>query len=135
MAKQMHNLAVTDPDYAALYIRCTQEFLMAACDLPKPVFGGAVATLAFQQQPTPTQATVAPGSGATFVPPVRKPDGCAFCANYGHRIRDCPVAQDYVSRGLAVFHDGRIKLPNYAPVPNDGTGCGIKFSLDQWLAT
>jgi len=38
-------------------------------------------------------------------------------------------------RGVAVLHDGLIKLPTYAPVLNDGAGRGIKFGLDQWLAT
>jgi len=74
MAKQMHNLAVTDPDYAALYIRCTQEFLMAACDLPKPVFGGAVATLAFSSNLRPHKLRLLWAQVATFVPPVQKPD-------------------------------------------------------------
>jgi len=135
MIKQMYSLAVTDPDYAVLYFRCTHEFPTAARGLPKPVFGSApAATVAFQQQPAPIQGTVNPIAGATFVPPARKPASCAFCTNYGHRIRNCPAAHDYVVRGLAVFHDGRIKLPNYAPVPNDGTRRGIKFSLDQWLA-
>jgi len=135
MVKQMHSLTVTDLEYAVLYYQCMQQFPTAARELPKPVFGSAAATVAFQQQPTPVQGTVNPVAGPTFVPPVRKPDGCAFCANYGHRIRDCPSALDYVTHGLAVLHDGRIKLPNYTPVLNDGTGRGIKYSIDKWLAT
>jgi len=134
LVKQMLSLQVTDTEYYALYVRCRHEFPMAIQDLPKPVLSGMpAATVAFQQQPRP--GTANPSAGATYIPPTRKPDGCAFCTNYGHRIRECPVAQDYVTRGLAVLHDGCVKLPTYAPVPNDGTGRGIKFSLDQWLAT
>jgi len=110
---------------------------MAIQDLPKPiVLGGTPATtVAFQQQPTGMLGAANLNASPTYAPSVRKPDGCAFCATYGHCIHDCPTARDYVTHGLAVFDDGRIKLPNYRPVPNDGTGRGIKFSIDQWLAT
>jgi len=69
---------------------------MAMQDLPKSVIGSVLTiTVAFQQQLMPMPTTVALVSGAAFVPPVQKPDGCIFCANYSHHIQDCPVAQDY----------------------------------------
>jgi len=110
MVKQMNTLSVTDPDYAVLYYQCKHEFPMAAPDLPKPVIGRVAATVAFQQQPVPAQGSVNPMMGAAFMPPARKPEGCAFCMNLGHCIRNCHSAHDYVNRGLAVYHDGRIKL-------------------------
>ena len=134
LVKQLLSLQVTDTEYYALYVWCHHEFPMAIQDLPKPVLSGTpAATMAFQQQPMP--GTANPSAGATYVPPTRKPDSCAFCMNYSHCIHDCLVTQDYVTHGLAVLHDSCIKLPTYVPVPNDGTGHGIKFSLDQWLAT
>jgi hypothetical protein len=43
------------------------------------------------------------------------------------------VAEEYVDSGRAVIVNHRIHLPNGQPVPNDGTGRGIKASIDNWL--
>ena len=48
-------------------------------------------------------------------------------------MRECPAAEEYVDTGRAIVRDNRIHLPNGQPVPNDGTGHGIKASIDNWL--
>src|SRR5712671_1740693 len=61
-------------------------------------------------------------------------DACAFCNKPGHRIQDCPTAEDYVRAGRAILRNARIFLPNGEPVPNDGMGRGLQASIDAWLA-
>jgi len=126
LMRQMHGLAVTSPQYVALYYLCACKFLTALSSLPVPM-PTYTAPLTHLRQPAPTQSTVAHVTGAM-------PGKCAFCTQYGHHIRSCPLVWEYVGRGLAVYHDGRVRLPNYTRVPNDGTGRGIKASIDAWHA-
>jgi hypothetical protein len=36
--------------------------------------------------------------------------------------------------GHATIKDGRIHLGNGQSIPNDGSGCGLKFAIDSWIA-
>ena len=47
----------------------------------------------------------------------------------------CQVAMDYVLTGRAKVVEDKIHLPNGQVVPNDGTGWGIKASIDLWLTS
>jgi hypothetical protein len=98
------------------------------------------------QAPLPPQPPIGqPWTSAPALPPPpfskSKPpgffrsrnEGCAFCTQKGHHLRECPVAEEYVDTGRAIVHDNRIHLPNGQPVPNNGTGRRIKASIDNWL--
>jgi hypothetical protein len=51
----------------------------------------------------------------------------------GHHLHECPAAEEYVNTGRAIVCNNWIHLPNGQLVPNDGTGRGIKASIDNWL--
>ena len=129
----MHGLAPTNPQYAVLYAQCAALFPSSVQDFPAPILQNLA--FSFQQQPALVQGTVNPLPNSTFLPPPHQPDGCAFCAQYGHCIQDCPMAHDYMQHSLAVMYEGQIRLPNYALIPNDSTGRGLKISIDAWHAT
>ena len=52
----------------------------------------------------------------------------------GHMVRSCPSAIDYVNAGRAAVKNGRLHLSNGQPIPNDGSGHGLKHGIDTWLA-
>jgi hypothetical protein len=60
-------------------------------------------------------------------------DRCAFCTQKGHCLYECLAAEEYIDSGRAVIVNHWIHLPNGQPVPNDGTGQGIKASINNWL--
>jgi hypothetical protein len=62
-------------------------------------------------------------------------DGCAFCTQKGHRLHECPAAEEYVNSRRVLIVNHQIHLPNGQLVPNNGTGRGIKASIDNWLTT
>jgi type IV secretory pathway VirB10-like protein len=51
----------------------------------------------------------------------------------GHHLHKCPAVEEYINTGRVIIRDNWIHLPNGQPVPNDGTGHGIKASIDNWL--
>ena len=61
-------------------------------------------------------------------------EGCSFCQQPSHRIRECPMAQEYIRSGRALVSGDRLYLPNGQPIPNDGTGHGLRHGIDTWLA-
>ena len=63
-----------------------------------------------------------------------KTDGCAFCAQAGHRVRGCPAAHEYVRTGRTLVRNDQLILPLGLPIPNDGSGKGLKHGIDTWLA-
>lgn len=63
-----------------------------------------------------------------------RPEGCAFCTRPSHVVRSCHSAKDYVNSGRATLRNHRICLPTGEPIPNDGSGRGLKHAIDKWLA-
>ena len=158
----MHGLNPRDTNYAILYAQCVQRFPEVAKTLAtSDMFHPPSSSLALQ---TPTQTWSPPlAAKPTFIPspaPVvaqppqtqlpqltnpssdassffcRQPryDGCAFCTQSGHMVRSCPSAIDYVNAGRATVKNGRLHLSNGQPIPNDGSGRGLKHGIDTWLA-
>ena len=155
LMRRMRGLSIHDETYAMLYGRCAAWFPTVAQGLPKPqiVDHGATSLTAFTVQtppslplpPTPTQQSwpapaiplptpLPPSNPSSFFRSSVRSDSCAFCLQTNHRIRGCPVAKEYVRLGRALIVEDRLSLPNGQQIPNDGTGRGIKHSIDTWLA-
>jgi hypothetical protein len=47
----------------------------------------------------------------------------------------CPVANEYVHTGRAKVVGDKLRLPNNQHIPNNGSGHGIKASIDAWLTS
>jgi hypothetical protein len=144
---KMHGLSVREHTYAILYGQCAHRFPNIARDLPKPEIAQptvpafyqapAISPPSRQQWPRPSNPVAPPPPSITtdgFFRSRARTEGCAFCTQPGHRIRECTTALEYVHAGRAAVVDDRIRLPNGDPVPNDGLGCGLKASIDAWLA-
>jgi hypothetical protein len=58
-----------------------------------------------------------------------------FCMQPGHHIQECPSTQEYVHLGQALILEDQLSLLNGQPIPNDGTGQGLKHGIDSWLVT
>ena len=155
---QLHSLSVREKSYTSVYARCAHRFPNAVRDVPKPEYSAGYSTAAYSYQttappplttqtwlphattstqpsPLPPPSSAAINTAASFFRTNPRPDGCSFCALIGHRIRECKTAEEYVRSGRATVIGNRIHLPNGQPVPNDGTGRGIKASIDTWLAS
>ena len=155
LVKQLHTLTVWDSDYASLYACCAHRFPNAIRDIPKPEYRSPpplATSYTFQAVP-PSQPTILPmwttavpeqaplptasasSSAAPFFRPRPRMEGCAFCRQSGHQLRECRAAEEYVDSGHAWIIHNRICLPNGQPVPNDGTRRGLKVGIDTWLAS
>jgi len=75
-----------------------------------------------------------PPEAAAFFRPRRRFNGCAFCTWPGHRLRECPSAIEYIKTGQVTVKNNRLFLPNGGPIPNDGSGRGLKHAVDTWTA-
>ena len=156
LVKRMHGLSVREQSYAVLYARCAFRFPSVAQCLPKPILDQnapappSSATTFSLQTPAPppppshTPWPVAPNPApppqfapdpSAFFHPRARTDGCSFCSHIGHRVRECPTAQEYVRSGRATVLGDRLYLPNGQPIPNDGSGRGLKHGIDSWLAS
>ena len=87
--------------------------------------------------PTPTSASASQplNSAASFFWTQPYIEGCSFCLQPDHRIRMCLVANEYVCTGRAKVVGDKLCLPNNQRIPNDGSGRGIKASIDAWLTS
>ena len=143
MVLKMHNLSVRDPAYAVLYAQICHHFPNAATPFPRPEFGQTT-TVAYQtpapqptnnynQRPQQNHHGLS-DEAASFFGKTPRTDGCAFCTLQGHLVKRCPAAEEYVRSGCATIRDGRIHLGNGQPIPNDGSGRGLKHAIDSWLA-
>jgi hypothetical protein len=83
--------------------------------------------------PHPSQNHGLSNEAASFFGKTARTDGCAFCTLQGHLIKQCPAAEEYVCTGRATIRDGRIAFGNSQPIPNDRSGCGLKFAIDSWV--
>ena len=72
---------------------------------------------------------------ASFFRPRVRTDSCSFCMQSGHHICKCPSTQEYVRTGRTLVMGDRLHHPNGQSIPNDGSGRGLKHSIDAWLAT
>jgi len=154
LAHQMHGLSVRDPVYNTLYMRCAHRYPNVARTLPKPEFATApapTATFSLQTPPAPIAPARQPWNARAFEPappppppatgaqsffcPRPRMEGCAFCAQPGHRLHECDTAIEYLNSRLATYENGWIHLPNGQPIPNDGTRHGIKNGIDAWHAS
>jgi hypothetical protein len=142
MVLKKHNLSVRDPAYAALYAQICHHYPNAAKPLPLPDFGQTTAIT--YQSPTNQPASTSlhqphthhglTNEAASFFGKTPRTDGCAFCTLQGHLVKRCPAAEEYVRSGRATIKDGRIHLGNGQTIPNDGSGRGLKFAIDSWIA-
>lgn len=152
---KIHGLSVHDPTYAVLYAQCKWRFPDIAQELAKPDLFQTASTAAYQalvsqawSQPTTTLpvkpiSTPARQSSPPIAVPTdpsqffRRPprtSGCVFCAQRGHQVRGCPAVEEYVRTGRTLIKNDRLHLPNGQPIPNDGSGRGLKHAIDTWLA-
>jgi hypothetical protein len=146
----MGSLPVCDALYIVLYDQCTQRF--PEINLPNPDLSQVMPSLYAQRTssapPPPIRLPWPRISGAIPAPPSlpsanspsssfpshRRTETCAFCAQPGHRIRQCPTVREYIHAGRAVIKDDRIHLPVGQPIPSDDTGRGLQSAIDAWLA-
>jgi len=145
LIRQLHSLSVQDLSYAVLYAQCTTHFPDAMMSVPKPEYRTSATATTYSYQtmapppppPQPWSAHAAPP--APFLAPLAAststapsyyrlgpcPEVCSFCYGLGHRIRECPVGDEYVRSGCATIINGRIHLPNRQPIPYDSTRRGL----------
>ena len=158
---QLQTLSPSDSTYASLYACCLHRYPAIAQTMQKPDYGYRSA---FSLNSPPSITPNAPPSFLPSTPPsftsrqswsecpappsrpsdasaakasfFRRdgPDGCAFCQNPGHRVRRCPIAEEYFDAGRISIINERIYLLNGQPVPNDGSNRGLRHSVDAWLA-
>jgi hypothetical protein len=50
-------------------------------------------------------------------------------------VLNCPAAEEYMRPGRALVKNDRLHLPTGDPIPNDGSGGGLKYAIDALLAT
>ena len=154
LLRRMRGLSTRDESYALLYGRCAAWFPTVAQSLPKPhiVEHESASLTAFSVQtspllppPPPTQqswptssnslpTTPSSSNPSSFFRAPLRPDGCAFCTQSGHRVRGCPTAKEYLGLGRVLVQGDRLYLPNGQPIPNDGSGRGLKHGIDTWFA-
>ena len=146
--QQFRTLSPNEPTYASLFARCLHRYPAIAQTLPRPDYGHrSTFSLNTPAHDMPRQQWAerpAPPSLPTFDPSSasakasffrrESSDGCAFCQNPGHRVRRCPIAEEYYDAGRITIINERIFLPNGQPVPNDGSNRGLRHSIDAWLA-
>jgi len=87
-----------------------------------------------RSDPLPAAPPSLPPEACFFPPSPTRIEGCAFCTLLGHRLRECPTIREYLASGKALVINDRLYLANGQAIPNDGTGRGLKSSIDSWLA-
>ncbi|KAI9432595.1 hypothetical protein H4582DRAFT_2061674 [Lactarius indigo] len=108
---KMHGLSMRERSYAVLYARLAHRYPDVARNVPKPEL--TQPSYAFQTPSTPTSSSRQPWTERSVPapPPAVSSDSsffrsramsCAFCSQTNHRIRECPIAQEYVRLGRAV---------------------------------
>ncbi|KAI9440219.1 hypothetical protein F5148DRAFT_1351104 [Russula earlei] len=71
---------------------------------------------------------------STYFRQASRPNGCPFCAQPGHGVRWCTIAEEYCYTGRIVIINSRLHLPNRQPIPISSNGRGLKDAVDAWLA-
>ena len=152
MIGRLHDLSVRDREYAILYAKCAEAFPNTMMGIPKPGYRDGTSTAAYSYSatttpppplqnwsaqtaapaPVPAASPANPNGISSFFRP--RTDACAFCRAQGHRVRSCPIANEYLQSGRATVVEDRIHLPNGQPVPFDASRRGIKANIDAWLA-
>src|SRR6266404_2356844 len=82
-------------------------------------------------RPRPSSYTMTDSDIATFIRP--QMEGCAFCAQLGHLLRECPKTEEYLRTGHTIVFNNCIHLPNGEKIPNDGSNRGLQHGIDIWL--
>jgi hypothetical protein len=142
---QFRSLTPSDSAYASLYARCLHRYPSIAQTLQKPDFGHrsafslnapspSVPRQPWSDRPAPPSLPSDSSSPKASFFRRETTEGCAFCLDLGHRIRRCPIAEEYFNSGRVKIYNDRIYLPNGQPVPNDGSNRGLRHSIDAWLA-
>ena len=140
---QFRSLSPGDPTYASLYARCLHRYPAIAQTLQKPDYGyrssftlNAPASTPQRQpwneRPAPPSLPSDPSKASFFRRNIS--EGCAFCLNSAHRVRQCPIAEEYYNSGRVKIINERIHLPNGQPIPNDGSNRGLRHAIDTWSA-
>ncbi|KAI9429881.1 hypothetical protein H4582DRAFT_2088124 [Lactarius indigo] len=140
---KMHGLSMRERSYAVLYARLAHRYPDVARNVPKPEL--TQPSYAFQTPSTPTSSSRQPWTERSVPapPPAVSSDSsffrsramsCAFCSQTNHRIRECPIAQEYVRLGRAVVINDRIHLPNGQPIPNNVPGANLQTKINTWMA-
>jgi hypothetical protein len=67
-------------------------------------------------------------SGTSGIDNMSMPNA-TFCCDVEYSLTDF-LSHEYVELGHAIIIDKWLYLPNGQPVPNNGSGCGIKAGID-----
>ena len=156
LVTKLQSLSIHEPSYLVLYTQCQQRFPEIAQNLPKPLLLPAAPPTSVSYQSTPvasqpsqqpchshsTPISAPPPTAVSTNPKAEffqdkygmQPQACAFCGHIGHRIRNCPAAEEYVDTGRVKIINRRLYLPTGQFIPNDGRGLGLKAGVDAWLA-
>jgi len=152
LIRQLYNCLVRDPEYISLYLKCLLRFPDVAREIPKPEHWREPLSVAYSYQAVPLVAptqqhwsmhALTPPQVSAHPPPVASLadlffcsclTGCIFYRHQGHQIRVCRATEDYVRSSHTTVIDDHLHLPNFQPIPNNGTRRGIKASLNTWLA-
>ena len=119
LLSKMHGLNIRDSTYTILHAQLHCRWPSIANDYPKPEAVSAApqpATYSYQAPPAPPNSnasqqwsrTPAPTTSTSryedpesFFRSRQRSEGCAFCNQKGHRIRECNLAEEYVRSGRA----------------------------------
>ena len=154
LVTKLQSLSIHELSYLVLFTQCQQRFPEIAQNLPKPLLLPAApsASVSYQSTPVATQQPQQPHHPAPISAPPptaaptnpkaeffwdkygMQPQACAFCGHIGHRIRNCPAAEEYVDTGRVKIINRCLYLPTSEFIPNDGHGLGLKAGVDAWLA-
>jgi hypothetical protein len=80
-------------------------------------------TLLFQQQPR-GNATTNAGQNCTMFT-------CAFCGQAGHGIRDCNIAQTYITENRIRRENGKLVMPDGSQIMQSRPGEALKDCIDR----
>jgi len=123
LIRQLHSLSVRDSSYAVLYARCATRFPDTMMSIPKLEYRMSATATTYSYQtaaplPPPSQSWSAHAAPPALLsaPPIAnssiapsyyhlgpRPEVCSFCYGPGHRIRECPIGDEYVRSGRATI--------------------------------
>ena len=143
LMNKLHGLSIRERSYAVLYARCVHRFPDVAQSLPKPELSQSYA---FQNSAPPpvTAPRQTWADRSTAAPPAitseesffrTRPATCIFCSQPNHRIRECPLAQEYVQSKKAMIIGDRMHFANGQPILPNSARRNLQAKIDTWLAS
>jgi hypothetical protein len=99
-----------------------QEDIMTIATMVVSVFAKQLTPL-FQQQPRGSATTNAGQNCTMFT--------CVFCSQAGHGIRDCNIAQTYITENRIQRENGKLVMPDGSQIMQSRPGEALKDCIDR----